>query len=728
MRQTETAALKRAGANKSAVFTRQLAAVYTRTTMIGEDVDVLQDGSDVAGAHTTPCMVCIADAAAPGDEHRAVISLVAVAPATGDVVYDEFMDDVNRSELETRLAHIQPAELLLPTELQPRTEQLLRRYAHGDSAVRTERMVSERFDSVTAVATIAATYGVDATALPRAIIGLPRGVQTCLAALVDHLSEFGLQHVVRLTSNLQPFCAQGHELALNAVTVRNLELFQNLVDGTRRGSLLGILDHTRTPFGSRLLRHWLSHPLADAAAIAARLDAVATLRAQGDEILGSVPEAMRVMTDVERTLASAFYGKCCPSQFIVMVESLDSARSAFLRAVDSVTRRASGSSLLVRVVTTIPDGLDAATQLRTQLDSQAAHAKDKANIFRTAAEPAEMTRCKSAIRAIHTELQGHRKELRQELGNPSLEYVTVSGTEYLVEVRNTAVARLPADWIKMSATKVVSRFHTPKVARLLEQRSQLEEELQAHARIAWSMFLREFGRHYDDLRRAVHSMAEVDCLLSLAAVARLPHYVRPTLRADASHIVIEAGRHAVVEALLTDRQFVPNDTRLEVSRVREPCPARQCLCSHPVKLTFLASSPQMAGHGRACHDHYRPQHGRQKLLHETGRASPLHRSCELYLGRGKRGDWASCVGLTRMPGPLQVALICIMAQLGSFVPAAKADLGILDAVFTRCVTPCRPHACWFVTEGVCVAFSSFGTKNHVHLSSGHFGVGSDSLS
>ncbi|XP_078376034.1 DNA mismatch repair protein Msh3-like [Oculina patagonica] len=226
-------------------------------------------------------------------------------------------------------------------------------------------------------------------------------------------------------------------------------------------------------------------------------------------------------------------------------------------------------------------------------------------------------KCNLEIERILAELKSHRSEFRQILRHPSLDYCCVSGNEFLIEVRNTNLKMVPGDWVKISATKQVSRFRTPFVEDKFKLLCQWREQLSITCQEAWLEFLALFSEGCSRYRRAVHHIATLDCLFSLAAVAKQPGFTRPVVKDCEAHIYIKQGRHPVLDSLLPENeQFVPNDTHMNVN-------SNRCM---------IITGPNMGGKSS-------------------------------YIK--------------------QVALIAILAQVGSYVPAEEARVGVLDAVFTR---------------------------------------------
>lgn len=250
------------------------------------------------------------------------------------------------------------------------------------------------------------------------------------------------------------------------------------------------------------------------------------------------------------------------------------------------------------------------------INLHAARKDDKYGFFREDQETDDMSEQRLGIASVEHELEEHRTVAGERIGKKKVDYVSKSGIEYLIEVDNKSnyIKRVPASWVKVSGTKQVSRFHTPDVIRLLRQRDQHKEALEAACDKAFSALLAEIATQYQPFRDCVQSLAIIDCLLSLAVIAQQPGYIKPEFT-EHPCLNISQGRHPMVERLLTDT-YVPNDTHLDHDKTR----------------ALLVTGPNMGG-----------------------KSSYVR----------------------------QVALIAIMGQIGSYVPAASAQLGLLDAVFTR---------------------------------------------
>lgn len=329
VRQIETAALKAAGDNRNAPFVRKLTNLYTKGTYI-DDVEGLEGSVPAAGSSSpaTGYMLCITESNAKGvaNDERVHVGIVAVQPATGDVIYDDFEDGFMRSEIETRLLHIAPCEIVIVGEMSRASEKLVQHLSgsktnvFGD-AVRVERVTKKKTAAAEAHSHVSSFYAgkmkatsteedAQAAKLLQNVLELPEQVSICLSAMIGHMSDYGLEHVFDLTKYFQPFSARSHML-LNGNTLVSLEIYQNGTDHSAKGSLFWTLDRTQTRFGQRLLRRWVGRPLLDKTQLEARTNAVEELTNPArtvpvERIRGLLS---RIKSDLERSLIRIYYGK-----------------------------------------------------------------------------------------------------------------------------------------------------------------------------------------------------------------------------------------------------------------------------------------------------------------------------------------------------------------------------------------------------------------------------------
>uniref|UniRef100_A0A7N9CPX9 DNA mismatch repair protein MSH3 n=1 Tax=Macaca fascicularis TaxID=9541 RepID=A0A7N9CPX9_MACFA len=567
VKQTETAALKAIGDNRSSLFSRKLTALYTKSTLIGEDVNPLIKLDDAVNVDeimtdtSTSYLLCISENKENvRDKKKGIvfIGIVGVQPATGEVVFDSFQDSASRSELETRMSNLQPVELLLPSALSEQTEMLIHRATSvsvQDDRIRVERMDNIYFEYSHAFQAVTEFYAKDTVDIKGSqiisgIVNLEKPVICSLAAIIKYLKEFNLEKM-------------------------------------------------------------LSKP----EEINARLDAVSEVLHSESSVFGQIENHLRKLPDIERGLCSIYHKKCSTQEFFLIVKTLYHLKSEFQAIIPAVNSHVQ-SDLLRTVILEIPELLSPVEHYLKILNEQAAKVGDKTELFKDLSDFPLIKKRKDEIQGVSDKIRMHLQEIRKILKNPSAQYVTVSGQEFMIEIKNSAVSCIPTDWVKVGSTKAVSRFHSPFVVENYRHLNQLREQLVLDCSAEWLDFLEKFSEHYHYLCKAVHHLATVDCIFSLAKVAKQGNYCRPTVQEERK-IIIKNGRHPVIDVLLGEQdQYVPNSTDLSEDSER----------------VMIITGPNMGGKSS-------------------------------YIK--------------------QVALITIMAQIGSYVPAEEATIGIVDGIFTR---------------------------------------------
>ena len=628
VRQLETAALKKVGDNRNAPFTRKLTNLYTKGTFV-DDIEGLEGPtSATGGAPSTGYLLCITETNAKGwgNDEKVHVGLLAVQPMTGDIIYDDFEDGFMRSEIETRLIHLAPCEFLIVGDLSKATEKMVKHLSgsktnvFGDQA-RVERVEKPKTMAAQAYSHVSNFYAdklkEEGTSEGAGLIldkahQLSEHVTVCLSAMITHMTEYGLEHVFDLTKYFQPFSARSHML-LNGNTLTSLEIYQNQTDHREKGSLFWALDRTNTRFGRRLLRKWIGQPLLDRKRLEERVSAVEELK-DGEQTL-AVEKLKgllaRTKSDLEKSLMRISYKKCTRPELLTVLQTLQRISTEY-SSVTSPEKAGFDSPLLNEAIASLPKISDIVISFLDKINLQAAKDDDKYGFLQEDTDP--ITEHKLAIVSIEHDLDEHRSAAAAKIKKKKVEYITVSGIEYLIEVTNADLKHVPASWTKISGRKGYSRFHTPEVVRFIQERDQHKEALAAACDSAFLDLLASIAEKYQYFRDCVQSLATLDCLLSLADVASRTGYTKPVF-VEENRIDIVGGRHPMVEQLLLDA-YVPNDVTLSSDGTR----------------ALLITGPNMGG------------------------KSSYVRS---------------------------VALIAIMAQTGSYVPATSATLGMLDAVYTR---------------------------------------------
>jgi DNA mismatch repair protein MSH3 len=682
VRQIETAALKRASDKASGPFSRQLCEIYTRGTIVADGQlgghSVLPESMNAAASasYIAACFETTNSADKPA------FAFVAVDTATGDVIIDSFSDDMMRSGLDARLLALEPVEIIVSmTEMSNMTERTIAHFCHACRA-RLERVNDADFSDCKINEQ---TPEYSTTALRKVVmlaceswnVTESEKIFACACALATYLKQFKLERAMFSAREYRSFSAS-REMHIGAEAMRNFEIFQNANDGGKAGSLLCLVDRTKTSFGSRRIKQWLAHPLTNSVAIRDRLDAVDCLRhlidgafeAHGgtsgsltpDACVAQLVEALSKLPDLERGLARISYEKCTPAEFVAVVSAfqhistlLRSLRIAVdkevLQGEDLKAQRSLSAGLLSRMIDEVPEIASALDSIVYQrLDLEAAKANNYKVLYVTNVESAadaasqpernlisqmhelvarceHIEKCEGDLKSLLSRIRS-RHSLRT-----ALEWKKVAQEEYLLEIPIQNVTSVPHAWVVVNQTKSCKRYRPPEAKALLELLEQARELCDEQASVTWRSYLNLFSTMEGDLRSVVRFLGDLDCLASLARLSCLPGYCKPIVL-DAS---ISAGlhatnaRHPVAEAF-SGPDYVPNDVRLGLTNAPGPHRAPAERSHEQIERCMVLTGPNMGGK-------------------------------------------SSYIRMT--------ALIAIMVQTGSFVPASSATLSPFDGVFCR---------------------------------------------
>ncbi|KAI0792873.1 muts domain V-domain-containing protein [Abortiporus biennis] len=630
--QTETAALKKISETRNDVFARDLTHLYTAATY----VDTLNSVDDTDRTAAPPMMCLVEELrGGMGVDERVRLSMIAISPSTGDVVWDEFEDNHMRTELETRIIHTSPCELLLPAEkLSKPTEKMLaycnlhstaehktriERYDKSMSYTEAFSLLSKVYGDKDKDNVENASQGFKSGRLMAAISGFPKGVVRALAQAVRYLSSFNVADALLETEFFSKFTERTHML-LNANTLTNLEIYRNETDYKKRGSLMWILDHTTTRFGARMLRSWIGRPLVDKVALKERTDAMEEILSTQSPKITTLRQLLKTgkagsLPDLARGLCRIQYGKCTPQELADLLPAFNKIGAAF-EAVENSKDVGFKSDILNDVIATLPKLKEPMKALLGEIKLAMCADGRKEAMWTDPDKFPDIDGITMSIQILESELMDELRAIRKTVKKPALQYTTSNGEEYVVELKKSENRDVPVDWVLLSSTKTVRRYHPPTVKEKLQQRAQWMEALQAEADKAYQQYLAEISHnHYGLLRDAVNKLAVVDCLFSLAQVALQDGYVRPTFCEDEDVLDIVDARHPMIEAL-RDEPFVPNTIRMGGDYPRSK----------------IITGPNMGGKSSA----------------------------------------------VRM-----IALCAIMAQIGSYVPAKSMRMSTLDGILIR---------------------------------------------
>ncbi|KAF4531682.1 hypothetical protein B566_EDAN016672 [Ephemera danica] len=348
--------------------------------------------------HNTVCgMACIAEIPQQTGKSPQVhdIGIVVVEPATGEAIFDSFTDLPNRSELEKRLNHLRPVEIIISTNISTATEHLL-----SSRSGRIERLPASSFE-LTEATSLTSDFLTDESRLGE----LSPCVVQALGALISHLREFRLTKALS-PSRLKPFTTRGKILQLDAGTVKNLEIFETDLR-KNKGSLAWVLDHTKTSFGSRLLKRWVSQPLCSLEPLVERQDAV------GELLRPEVSEIVEHLRGIN-TAGFASLVSCMTGLFHDLKSREIMIWSTF------------SNGYVETLLTQTMENLQGVVAYQANLNLEAAKSGDKTKLLNDWSNFPEVETQLDAIKNLNCKLHQLRGKIAKSLGMFSVNYTTPS--------------------------------------------------------------------------------------------------------------------------------------------------------------------------------------------------------------------------------------------------------------------------------------------------------------
>lgn len=521
--------------------------------------------------------------------------------STGKFFATQIVGEDIRERLADELMRICPAELILPEELcQDELFQLkLLNVCVGCLTPYHETGYIRRnyVEIITTHFQIANLSGLGLDEQPYAAMAT--------AMVLDFLLQTqkrSLQYIDQIT-----LYSEHEYLVLDAATRRNLEISSTMRSNKRKGSLLWVIDDTMTSMGARTLREWLENPLLSVKAINNRLDAVDEL-VQHPVLLAECREILGNLHDIQRLIAKVSYGSAGPRDLLALKTSLE-FQPRLLIMMTKLT------SPLFAALLNRHDVLEDIYQLIVDAiaDDAPLSAKDSGVIKAGYHEEIDQLRKLSgSAKQMLLDLEARERE-RTGIKTLKVGYNKVFG--YYIEISKSRVDEAPGDYIRKQTLVNGERFITEELKELEARMLTAGERLAA---LEYRLFCEVRDKISESAAR-ISRTAEVcsifDALQSLASVAVANHYCKPQVD-DGDQLIIQEGRHPVIEKIIGLDNYIPNDTYLD---------------KHSQRM-MLITGPNMAGKST-------------------------------YMR--------------------QVALIALLAHIGSFVPADKARVGYIDRIFTR---------------------------------------------
>ena len=424
----------------------------------------------------------------------------------------------------------------------------------------------------------------------------------CVMQFLRETQKSSLSHIIKLT----PYTYEKFML-LDSSTVRNLELTETIREKAKKGSLLWVLDKTRTAMGARLLRSYMEQPLIDYDMINHRLEAVTQLK---DNMISreELREYLNPIYDLERLMSKISYKSANPRDLIAFRSSL-----SMLPHIKFLMKEFD-SDLLKKIYTELDTLDDIFNLILNSIDEEPPLNVKEGGIIKEGFNE-EVDRLRKAKTEGKDWLMDLETKEREATGikNLRIKYNRVFG--YYLEVTNSYQNLVPENWIRKQTLANAERYTTPELKDLEDIILGAEDKLFSLEYDLFSEIRDQISLEVKRIQQTAKAIAKIDVFASFALVAEQNNYVRPIMNTNGS-LHIKNGRHPVVERMISHDMFVANDTLLDNKQNR----------------VSIITGPNMAG--------------KSTYMRQT-------------------------------------ALIVLLAQIGSFVPADSAEISIVDRIFTR---------------------------------------------
>ncbi len=510
------------------------------------------------------------------------------------------LEDIPRARLLDELYRLRPSECIIPEDAH--NDALMKELAAGLGVTVTRRPGWE-FSRDSAYKVLIEHFGT-ANLEGFGCDGLGPAIGAG-GALVQYLKETQNNSLGHITK-LERFCTQD-TLLMDAATQSGLELIETVRTRQIEGSLLWVLDKTRTPMGARLLKEWILFPLISPEKIRFRQQGISELH-DGHLLRGTLRSLLKEISDMERISTRISSGRTNGRDLVSLKNSLE----VLPRLKEELSNVGSG------ILQSLHDGLETVEEVRvlvaTALVESPPQTIRDGGMIKQGYRP-ELDELRNIRRNGREWIANFQAEEIRRTGIPTLKvnYNKVFG--YYIEVTNTHKERIPGDYIRKQTLKNAERYITPelkdyesKVLTAEERSKELEYQLFEDVRS-------QVASYTPRLQRVANSVAQLDVLLCLAQVGAENNYACPEVT-EGAELRISDGRHPVLEKTLGTGNFVPNSIDMDNESTR----------------VMVITGPNMAGKST-------------------------------YIR--------------------QVALLLLMAQMGSFIPAKQARIGVVDRIFTR---------------------------------------------
>ncbi|KAK1068571.1 DNA mismatch repair protein msh6, partial [Friedmanniomyces endolithicus] len=538
------------------IIRRELASVLTSGTLV--DGGMLQD--DMA----TYC-AAIKEVERDG---RPCFGVAFVDTATAQFHLANIEDDADMTRFETFVAQTRPGELLLEKSCISAKALRILKNNTGPTTIWNYLTSDKEFLSAEKARMKIDGEGYFDEAVEDSVDTWPTALReakekdltfSALGALVWYLSTLKIERDLITCGNFAWYdpIRKASSLVLDGQSLINLEIFANTFDGSTNGTLFTMLNRCITPFGKRMLRQWVCHPLADARKINQRFDAVDALNADGT-VMDRFTASLSRLPDLERLISRVHAGRCKPQDFVKVLDGFEQIEYT----MSLLGSFGAGDGVLGHLMSSMPDLASVLHPWKDTFDR--AKAKEDGIFVPQPGVEEEYDESQERIDDVEKELQKLLSKARKDLGSSAVKFTDNGKEIYQLEVPIKVKGTIPKTWKQMSATKAVKRWYSPELEKLVQS---LKEAQEMHAVVVKALngrFYARFDENYGTWLDSTKIVAQLDCLIALAKASSAigspacrPEFVED----DDARSVLEFKelRHPCIE---TTTNFIPNDIAL----------------------------------------------------------------------------------------------------------------------------------------------------------------------
>lgn len=547
------------GCKEEKIIKRELTGILTGGTLT--DMDMIKD--DMA----TYCMSIKESTSERGEK---VFGVCFVDTATSELNFIELVDDDECTKLDTLITQIKPKEILCEKHnLCSTASKIIKFNAHNTHQIWNHlNPYSEFWDYDTTLETLVKARYYNADDLddfsnyPPPLLQLKDNCQVAFNAfggLLYYLKTLKLDESIMTMGNMKEYKiskSSATHMLLDGITLNNLEVLNNSFDGGDKGTLFKLINRAITPFGKRMIKTWVLHPLMQVEQINKRLDAVDFLMHNEPELRVSLESSLHKLPDLERLISRVHSKTLAFKDFLKVIEGFENVSKMFNGFSDFDLEK---SGMLQEFVGYFPSELHA-------IISSWEDAFDRVQALQNVVVPAEgvdaeFDESTRIINNLELQLNDHLRSYKKQFKSQEICFKDSGKELYLIEM-STKIKNVPKDWQQMGATSKVKRYWSPEVKKLVRE---LMEQKELHKTVCESIRSRLYGRfdvNYKTWVKVIKAVSSIDCLIALTKTSESIGYpsCRPTFRTSGEGFIsFKELRHP---CFVGSSDFIPNDINL----------------------------------------------------------------------------------------------------------------------------------------------------------------------